>query len=49
MGAGVCSEQTILTSFYPRDVTHRFLDTFSLEPVVAAQRVLTPRTEQNSI
>ena len=49
MSAGVWSRQTTFTSFYLRDVTHRFLDTFSLGPVVAAQRVLTPRTEHNSI
>ena len=49
MKAGVWSRQTTFTSFYLRDVTHRFLDTFSLGPVVAAQQVLTPRTVHNNI
>ena len=48
MKAGVWSNQTTFTSFYLRDVTHRFLDTFSLGPVVAAQQVLAPRTLHNS-
>ena len=48
MRAGVWSRQTTFTSFYLRDVTHRFLDTFSLGPVVAAQQVLAPRTLHNS-
>ena len=49
MRAGVWARQTTFTSFYLRDVTHRSLDTFSLGPVVAAQQVLVPRTEHNSI
>ena len=30
--------QTTAISFYPRDVSHRFLDSFSFGPVVAAQQ-----------
>ena len=42
MRAAVWARQTTFTSFYLRDVTHRYLDTFSLGPVVAAQQVLQP-------
>ena len=34
------SAQSTFSSFYPRDVTHRHLDTFSIGRVVAAQQVV---------
>ena len=48
MRAAVWLRQTMLTSFYLRDVTHRDLDTFSLSPVVAAQQVLHPQTDRKA-
>ena len=38
--AGTWKNQTTFSSFYLRDITHKSLDTFSLGPVVAAQRVV---------
>ena len=34
------SSQTTSSTFYLRDVTHRFVDMFSIGPVVAAQEVM---------
>ena len=38
--AGTWSTQLTFSSLYLRDVTHRHLDTFSIEPVLAAQQVV---------
>ena len=38
--AGTKSSQLTFSSFYLRDVIHRYLDTFSIGPVVAVQQVL---------
>ncbi|MPC77169.1 hypothetical protein E2C01_071616 [Portunus trituberculatus] len=37
--AGTWKSMSTLASFYLRDITHRYLDTFSLGPVVLALRV----------
>ena len=37
---GTWSAQSTFSSFYLRDVPNRHLDTFSIEPVVAAQQVM---------
>ena len=39
MRAGMWMSQTTLTSFYLREVTHKSMDTLSIGPVMAAQRV----------
>ena len=36
--AGTWKTQTIFTSFYRRDVTHKSMDTFSIGSVVGAQQ-----------
>ena len=38
--AGTWNRQSTFTSFYLREVTHKFMDTFSIGPVVAAQAVV---------
>ena len=38
--AGTWKSMTTFASFYLRDVTHRYLDTFSLGPIVSALRVV---------
>ena len=38
--AGTWSAQSTFSSFYPRDVTHRHLDTFSIGLVMATQQVV---------
>ena len=38
--AGTWKSMSTFASFYLRDVTHRYLDTFSLGPVVSALRVI---------
>ena len=42
--AGTWSSQgsQLTSAFYPRDVTHRHLDTFSIGPAVAAQQIMLP-------
>ena len=38
--AGMWKSQNLFTSFCLRDVTHRFMNTFSIRPMVATQQVL---------
>ena len=38
--AGTWSAQSTFSFFYPRDVTNRHLDTFSIGPVIAVQQVV---------
>lgn len=38
--AGTWKSMSTFASFYLRDVTHRYLDTFSLGPIVSAVRVI---------
>ena len=38
--AGVWKRQTTFTSFYLREISHQYLDSYSLGPIVAAQEVV---------